>query len=126
MYGTDISSRALSAGERGMYSSLGLAYLVRASLERDDVFVVPGREGSLPADLHGHRGLALPRETLAKVYSKNFQRLYGAAPAPLDRAAALAELLRLADEVDALAGGKAEDNTARQVASLLQERKRGV
>jgi hypothetical protein len=119
VYGTDISSRALSNGEQGKRGSLALAWLVRANLEREDVFTVPGREGFTPADLDGHRGLNLPRETLDKIYHANFERLYGTAPAPLNREAALAELERLAAEVDALAGGKAEENVARQVAKEL-------
>ena len=59
-----------------------LAYLVRASLQRQDVFLVPGRESSLPADLQGHRGLALPREALLKIYS----RLRPGNPPQLDKA----------------------------------------
>jgi predicted TIM-barrel fold metal-dependent hydrolase len=117
VYGTDISSRGLARDKRG---SLALAWLVRASLERDDLFTVPGREGFMPADLEGHRGLALPREVLAKIYHANLERLYGPLPAPLNREAALAELERLAGEVDALAGGEAEENLARRVAGQLE------
>ena len=42
------------------------------------------------------------------------------APAPLNREAALAELERLAAEIDDLAGGEAEENVARQVAERLK------
>jgi predicted TIM-barrel fold metal-dependent hydrolase len=120
VYGTDISTRALSNGERGRQDSLSLAWMVRANLERDDLFVVPGRESLLPADLDGYRGLDLPQEALDHIYHANFERLYGPAPAPLNRPAALAELKRLADEIDALAGGEAEKNVARQVAERLE------
>ena len=120
IYGTDISSRALSTGVQGVQGSLGLAWLVRANLERDDVFTVPGREGSTPADLDGYRGLNLPRDVLTKIYRANFERVYGATPVPLNRTAALAELERIATEIDALAGGQAEDNVARQVAQRLK------
>jgi predicted TIM-barrel fold metal-dependent hydrolase len=122
VYGTDISSRALSNGAQGKQGSLALAWLVRANLERADVFTVPGRDGFVPADLDGHRGLNLPQETLDKIYHANFERLYGMAPAPLNREAALAELERLAAEVDALAGGEAEKNVARQVVEALGRR----
>jgi hypothetical protein len=94
---------------------------VRATLERDDAFTVPGREGWLPADLDGYRGLALPREVLHKIYHANFERLYSPAPAPLNRGAALVELERLAAEIDALAGGEAEENVARRVAERLKK-----
>jgi hypothetical protein len=50
----------------------------------------------------------------------DFERVYGATPAPLNREAALAELERLAAEIDALAGGEAEENAARQVAERLE------
>jgi predicted TIM-barrel fold metal-dependent hydrolase len=119
IYGTDISTRALSSGEQGWQGSLALAWLVRANLERDDLFTVPGREAFMPADLEGYRGLALPREALDKIYRANFERVYGAEPAPLNRKAALAELERLAAEIDTLAGGEAEENVARQVAEQL-------
>lgn len=119
VYGTDISTHGLSQGEQGRRNSLGLAWLVRANLEREDVFVVPGREAFTPPDLDGYRGLNLPSEALEKIYHANFERLYGAAPAPLDRQAARAELERLAAEIDALAGGVAEANVARQVAERL-------
>jgi predicted TIM-barrel fold metal-dependent hydrolase len=120
IYGTDISTRALSSGERGKQGSLGLAWLVRANLERDDVFTVPGRDGFMPPDLDGYQGLNLPREVLDKIYRTNFERLYGPAPAPLDHEAALVELKRLAAEIDALAGGTALENPARLVADQLE------
>jgi predicted TIM-barrel fold metal-dependent hydrolase len=120
VYGTDISTRALSNGEQGRRGSLALAWLVRANLEREDVFTVPGRDGFMPADLKGYRGLDLPRQVLERIYHANFERLYGAAPAPLNHEAALAELERLAAEIDLLAGGEAEENVARQVAERLE------
>jgi len=122
VYGTDISTRALSQGEQGRQASLRLAWLVRANLERDDMFTVPGREAFMPPDLDGYRGLNLPREVLAKIYHANFERVYGTKPAPLNHEGALAELERLAFEIDTLAGGKAEQNVARQVAERLQQR----
>jgi predicted TIM-barrel fold metal-dependent hydrolase len=119
VYGTDISSRALLQGEPGRQGSLALAWLVRANLERDDAFTVPGRDGFMPADLDGYRGLNLPEQVLTQIYRANFERLYGSAPAPLNREAALAELERLAAEIDALAGG-GDGNVARQVAVQLR------
>ena len=46
-------------------------------------------------------GLALPRRMLEKIYRANFERLYGTAPRPLNREAAIAELERMAGVIDA-------------------------
>ena len=46
----------------------------------------------LTLHLDGYRGLNLPRNVLDKIYHANFERIYGATPAPLNHEAALAEL----------------------------------
>jgi hypothetical protein len=55
----------------------------------------------LEDDLEAIRPLALPEAVLDKIYRANFERLYGAQPAPLDQEAARAELARMAEVIDA-------------------------
>ena len=85
-------------------------------LETDRTFPPSaGLEHWLQPGLRGWRGIALPHEALIKIYRTNLERIYGPAPAPLDLAAALAEVARLAAALDERAGGTAVDNHARQV-----------
>jgi hypothetical protein len=126
VYGTDITSRGLQRGDAGMQRALATAWLVRSFLERDDVFTVPGeRREWLAPGLDGFCALGLPRETASKIYHENFQRLFGAAPAPLDREKALDELERMAAIIDRQAGDERVDNLARRVADRLQQRTEG-
>jgi len=122
IYGTDITSADLEAGDEfGMKASLAKAWVVRAFLERDDVFAPPEEIGFwLYPGLDGFQGLDLPRDVLDKIYCVNLERLYGPAPAPLDREAALVELERLAAALDARAGGEGGENPARRVAAELK------
>jgi predicted TIM-barrel fold metal-dependent hydrolase len=122
IYGTDITSMNLEKGDRfGLAKSLGKAWVVRSLLERDDLFTPPEElDYWLYPDLDGFRGLALPREALEKIYRTNFERLYGPSPVPLNRSKAIAELKRMAVELDEQADGEAIENPARQVAVALQ------
>jgi hypothetical protein len=70
-------------------------------------------------DASGFHGIGLPRDVLEKIYHANFERLFGAAPAQLDRDAAQAELERMAAVIDARAGGEPVDSPARRVARWL-------
>jgi hypothetical protein len=117
IYGTDTTTGQLERhGERGIEIALGRAWGVRTFLETDRTFPPPaGLEHWLEPGLRGWRGIALPREALSKIYRTNLERIYGPAPAPLDLAAALAEVTRLAAALDERAGGTAVDNHARQV-----------
>ena len=121
IYGTDITSMDLTAGDRpGLNKSLGTAWVVRSLLETDDLFRPPeDLDYWLYPDLDGFRGLDLPRETLEKIYRTNFERLYGPLPAPLDRERAIVELERLAASLDAQGDDQGVENQARQVANEL-------
>jgi predicted TIM-barrel fold metal-dependent hydrolase len=119
VYGTDTSTRGIAHG--GVAYALAQARYVRTYLEGDEPFtpssLIPHW---LEDDLEGIRPLALPGEALERIYHRNFQRLYGAQPAPLDEGAARTELVRMADVIDTRAPGSGEPaNPAREVLDRL-------
>lgn len=119
VYGTDISSWDIAQND-SIANPLSYSWFVRSFLETDRLFVPPPEIPHwLEPDLDGIRPIHLPRPVLEKIYRANFQRLYGPAPAPLDRPATLKELERLAAEIDAQGGDQAEHNPARQVARAI-------
>lgn len=72
LFGTDTDTRVLVRGESGMRFMLDQIYLIRACLEWDGEFTLPGY-GSL-------HGLGLDRQVLEKIYAANFLRIYGGEP----------------------------------------------
>jgi predicted TIM-barrel fold metal-dependent hydrolase len=120
IYGTDIGAVAtLADPSQGLdrADSLGRTWIVRRFLETDEAFAAPeGMGHGLGLDAEGFHGIALPPDVLDKIYHANFERIFGPAPAPLDRDAALAELERLAAAIDSLAGGERVESPARRVA----------
>jgi len=125
IYGTDIGAIATMADpSQGLdrAESLGRAWVVRQFLETDETFTAPEGVGHwLGMDAGGFHGIALPADVLVKIYRANLERVFGPAPVPLDRDAALAELERLAATIDVLSGGEAVESPARQVAREMQE-----
>jgi predicted TIM-barrel fold metal-dependent hydrolase len=123
VYGTDIGATAVQRDpSQGLdrADSLGRAWIVRSFLESDGPFSAPEGIGhDLGMDSQGFHGIALPPDALEKIYRANFERLFGPAPAPLDRDAALAELERMAALLDARAGGGPVQSPARWVARRL-------
>lgn len=118
VYGTDIHTGLFA--EQGVDGALPLAWFVRTFLETAAPFTPPPSIAHwLEPDLEAIRPLALPREVLAQIYHANFQRLFGAAPAPLNREAARVELERMIDEIEASAGGEAD--LSRQARLALKE-----
>jgi hypothetical protein len=122
VYGTDIGASVVQRDpSEGLdrAESLGRAWVVRRFLESDGPFAAPEGVGHwLGMDARGFHGIALPPDVLEKIYHANFERIFGVAPAPLNRDAALAELERLARAIDARAGEPVE-SPARQVARWL-------
>ena len=119
IYGTDTNTWAIE--RNGIDEPLSYAWVVRTFLESDELFSPPDLIPHwLEPDLEGLQGIALPRAVLVKIYSSNFKRLFGSAPAPLRRAAATAELERLADAIDALGGDGGSPNLAREVIEMLE------
>ena len=122
VYGTDIGASALDhdpAQGLDRAESLGRAWVVRQFLETDGPFGAPEGVGHwLGMDAEGFYGIVLPTGVLEKIYRANFERVFGAAPAVLDRGAAVAELERMAGVIDARAGERV-DSPARQVAREL-------
>ncbi len=127
IYGTDIGAGALgddAASGLDMAESTGRAWVVRSFLESDEVFSAPEGVAHWRMEAEGFQGIALPDTVLEKIYRANVERMFGTAPAPLDRGAALAELERMAATIDAQAGGPVE-SAARQVAGWLEGQEAG-
>jgi predicted TIM-barrel fold metal-dependent hydrolase len=125
VYGTDIGASAIDQDptqELDRPESLGRAWVVRRFLESDGPFSAPEGVGHwLGMDEEGFHGIALPLDVLEKIYHANFERVFGPAPAPLNRDAALAELERMAAVIDVRAGGEPVDSPARRVVRRLAE-----
>ena len=118
IYGTDVSTRAIQHG--GIEAPSSYAHFVRTFLETAEPFTPPPLIPHwLEDDLEAIVPIELPRDALDKIYHGNLERLYGASPAPLNREAALAELARIADEIDALQDAGSE-NPARDVLARLE------
>jgi len=117
VYGTDVSTRAIQ--QSGLEAVSSYAYFIRTFLETSEPFAPPPAIPHwLEDDLDAILPIELPREALAKIYHGNFERLYGTSPAPLDRDAALAELERIADEIETQPDAGTE-NPARDVLGEL-------
>ena len=117
VYGTDVSTRAIQQG--GIEAAASYAYFVRTYLETVEPFTPPPAIPHwLEDDLAAIVPIALPREALEKIYYGNLERLYSARPAPLNREAALLEVARIAEEIEATRGAEAE-NPAREVLARL-------
>lgn len=118
IFGTDLGAQEMIAGEPhvNMEVGQGRAWLVRNYLENADVFDVPYDPLMTPDDRPAVKGMALPKEILAKVYRANFQRLAGTVPKPLDMGLVNRELERLAALMDA---SGAPANPAREVLASL-------
>jgi hypothetical protein len=65
--------------------------------------------------------MSLPEDVLARIYRGDLTRLAGAAPKPLDVAAAIEECERLASLAEAMSGQPAEGTQAARVARALAD-----
>jgi predicted TIM-barrel fold metal-dependent hydrolase len=123
VYGTDIGAIAVQRDpSQGLdwVDSLGRAWIVRRFLEADGPFAAPRGVGhELGMDSGVFHGIALPPHVLEKIYHANFERVFGPAPASLNRDDALAELERMAAVLDTRAGGEPVDSPARRAAQGL-------
>lgn len=124
LFGTDIGASAIGKGSVTAFDrsdSHGRAWVVRRFLENDGSFDLPEgvRRWARPGDIL--QGIGLPAEALSKIYSSNFERLFGKQPAPLKPAIALDLVERQAALIDALAGTPVE-SPARLVANEIKSR----
>jgi len=69
IYGTDLDTRPLLRGASGHAFMRFIPWLVRSSLETQGEFTAP--------DGTRYRGLGLPDDVLRKIYTTNFERVYG-------------------------------------------------
>jgi len=115
VFGTDLSSGQTLEQARAR------AGIVYRWLETDDEFRVPEEaDFLLGAPEDGRiRGMSLPDEVLARIYHRNFVRLAGAEPKPLNAPAAVEACRRLAHIAEAMSGKPAVETEAAQVAKTL-------
>ena len=75
---------------------LPILSMIRRFLETDEVFDPPHDVPYMWPDSRAPiRGIELPRDVLERIYTKNFERIVGEEPNPLDSAAARSEMARL-------------------------------
>jgi hypothetical protein len=72
LYGTDLDTRTLARGESGRAFMRFIPWLVRSCLETDGEFATDQNSR--------YHGLGLPDAVLRKIYSANFERIYGNVP----------------------------------------------
>lgn len=114
IYGTDVNTGAIA--RNGIREPLSYVHFVRTFLETQQPFAPPPLIPHwMEADLKAILPLHLPSDVLLKIYHANFERLYGTDPAPLSPQVALAEVERIADEIDAHTSGAETKNPARDI-----------
>jgi predicted TIM-barrel fold metal-dependent hydrolase len=123
VYGTDIGAKAmLSTSGEGieMDESRARVYLVRTFLEKESLFQLPRGGFLFGGDERPLRGIDLPRPVLEKIYFKNFERVVGSRPRPLDPAAIAAECDRLAMMLGVIGAAQPEMNDDPSVALMVK------
>ncbi|MHC1740389.1 MAG: amidohydrolase family protein [Anaerolineaceae bacterium] len=122
LFGTDSGASAVNKPGEPLNRSetLGRTYFVRTFLEQDDLLQIP--EGVSHWNRPGCNvyGLGLQDSALQKIYSENFERLFGKSPADLKIAQAVDLLEKQADFMDKRAGAPI-DSYARQVVKKLSK-----
>ncbi len=115
IYGTDIEA------DHTLDQARKRAGIVKRWLSSDDEYRVPdGADYTLgPSEDGIIRGLNLPADVQAGIYSGNIQRLVGAAPRPLDISLALDECRRIAREAEVLGADATAVRQAEQQLSAL-------
>jgi len=118
LFGTDSGAGSSIAGKPhiDMDVALGRIWMMRNYLETADVFPVPSDPLMTPDTRPRLRGMKLPADVLAKIYTANFRRIAGPVPKALDMDLVQEELERIATLVNA---SGAPANPAREVAALL-------
>jgi len=76
IYGTDTDTRTLARGPDGVRFTQAVPLRIRAFLESEGEFTITNGKC--------YHGLDLSREVLEKIYATNFERMYGACPAPIN------------------------------------------
>jgi hypothetical protein len=125
VYGTDIGAKALLATpEMGIEpdESRARVYVVRNFLETEAEFWLPAGGGFLfGVPEEPFRGIALPEPVLEKIYRRNFERLFGERPRPLDPQAIVAECERLETMIGMLAVAQPDLAGDTTVVSMVKE-----
>ncbi len=115
IFGTDIASRMTIEEAK---SRAGIVY---RWLETDDAFPVPETVDFLLGTAEDGliKGMALPEETLETIYRKNFARLTGPLPKPLNVEEAVAGCEQMAAIAESMSDTPADETEAGRVANLL-------
>lgn len=99
VFGTD------NMGDQPIGQARARTQMVKRWLETEDEFGVdPEADALLGQSDEVIRGMNLPGDVLARIYSGNFQRVVGSEPKPQDNKLALEESRRMAAEVERLGG----------------------
>jgi hypothetical protein len=106
LYGTDIGASALLSDRAGgiqREESLARVEVVRGFLEREGEFNLSHLGFLFGGPNAVFKGIHLPNSVLEKIYYRNFQRLAGVTPKPLNPAAIVEECQRLEVMISAMA-----------------------
>lgn len=113
LYGTDIGAKALLLEtESSIDPADGQVRvdLVRSFLEMSGPFELDYSKGFLFGKFEGHfEGIGLPKDVLEKVYARNFEKLAGKRPRPLNPEAIVRECERLSAHLRAMPGEQPGD-----------------
>jgi predicted TIM-barrel fold metal-dependent hydrolase len=117
VFGTDIASRMT------LEEAQARAGIIYRWLETDDAFSVPDAADFLLGGPEDGliKGMALPEETLETVYRKNFVRLTGPVPRPLNVTQTVEVCDRIAAIAESMSGTPADETEAARVADRLRK-----
>jgi hypothetical protein len=124
VYGTDIGAKALlTTPEIGIEEeeSWSRVDVVRSFLETEGSFKLKNKGGFLFGDsAEPFQGIHLPQSALENIYYKNFERLAGNKPAPLNPAAIVAECERLTAMIGAMGAVQPDQPADPSVAQMVK------
>jgi predicted TIM-barrel fold metal-dependent hydrolase len=117
IFGTDIASRMT------LEEAKARAGIVYRWLETDDAFPVPEAADFLLGGPEDGliKGMALPEDTLETIYRKNFVRLTGPLPKPLNLSQAIEGCEQMASIAESMSGTPADETEAARVAEALRK-----
>lgn len=122
IFGTDIGAKALLSGSGGidLTESQIRVDLIRTFLEADGEFRLVSDQGFLMDKFAGpFHGICLPTEVLEKIYHRNFERLAGDLPRPLDPDAIIRECDRLATIIPVMGAARPGEQADPSVAEMI-------
>ena len=128
LYGTDLGAKALLAevGEEiELEESKMRVDLLRSFLENEGGFRLNTEKGYLFGKFSGwFQGIHLPKEVLNKIYSRNFEKLAGKQPRPINAAKIIQECQRLMEIIPIMSAAQpgqiGDTSVAKQVINYFE------